>query len=410
MYHLFLGLLPLLIGCGNTSQEQTSTHQISVKNTLDVPRKDASLTLDAKELASKYPSMDWSAIRFTEGKNDIPFQTNDNDGDGQVDEFVLVMDFASGEEKKIDIQPIAAGDKKPEFKKRTQAELSHKINGKWENREYVGGEFKNVDFLRVPPEHKDHSWFIRYEGPGWESDLVGYRFYLDWRNATDIFGKKTPEMVLQNVGQDGFDSYHESSDWGQDVLKVGKSLGVGSLGTWLGDKALRVETTDSLTCQVVENGAVESKIRTHYYGWKVGDVSTDLTSDISIQAGSRLSRQDVTLSNPLPNICTGIVKLDSTNLLQHDNGTWGYLATWGKQSLANDLLGMAVLYKKSDWMETTADDLSHVVVLKPSGNKLTYYFLAAWEQEPNGIKTEEAFQKYLEDEIQKLSTPLAVKP
>ena len=33
-------------------------------------------------------------------------------------------------------------------------------------------------------------------------------------------------MVLQDVGQDGYDSYHEMADWGMDVLKVGDAAGV----------------------------------------------------------------------------------------------------------------------------------------------------------------------------------------
>jgi len=69
----------------------------------------------------------------------------------------------------------------------TYAEISIKEGGEWQGREYEGGEFKNVDTLTVPENHTDHSWFIRYEGPGWENKQVGYRLYLDWRNAIDIF-------------------------------------------------------------------------------------------------------------------------------------------------------------------------------------------------------------------------------
>ena len=100
---------------------------------------------------------------------------------------------------------------------KTYAELSIKEGGHWEGREYIDGTFKNVTELKVPAEHTDHSWFIRYEGPGWESSKVGYRMYLDWRNAIDIFGKVTDTMVLSKVGLDGFDSYHEKQSWGQDI-------------------------------------------------------------------------------------------------------------------------------------------------------------------------------------------------
>ena len=112
--------------------------------------------------------------------------------------------------------------------------------------------------LRVPPEHTDHSWFIRYEGPGWESDLVGYRFYLDWRNATDIFGKKDHRYgACKDVGQDGFDSYHEPADWGMDVLKVGESLGIGALGLLAGRQSpCGWKRLTSITCDSgTQNGS-----------------------------------------------------------------------------------------------------------------------------------------------------------
>lgn len=80
---------------------------------------------------------------------------------------------------------------------KTYAEISAKTDGKWEGRKYKGGTvFKNVDRLKLAPEHTDHSFDIRYEGPGWENNRIGYRLYLDWRNAIDIFGKKTSENIL----------------------------------------------------------------------------------------------------------------------------------------------------------------------------------------------------------------------
>ena len=131
-------------------------------------------------------------MKFVAGEP-IPAQVNEHD-------VLLLVDLEAHAQKEIQIIPLEEGETAPSFTKRTQAEISHKVNGNWKEREYIGGEFQNVDKLPVPPEHTDHSWFIRYEGPGWESDKVGYRLYLDWRNATDIFGKKTDDLVLQGVG------------------------------------------------------------------------------------------------------------------------------------------------------------------------------------------------------------------
>jgi len=400
----------LLLACNSTDKKEDKNSQpaqVVVKNSLDKVQEDVLVHLDAEKLKKQFPSIMEGAFKLRAGQ-DVPFQENDLDGDGKTDQIALLTSLAPNEEKKIEFVPLADNEQAPKFKKRTQAEISHKVNGQWKDRKYEGGAFKNVTELHVPPEHTDHSYFIRYEGPGWESDLVGYRFYLDWRNATDIFGKKTTEMVLQKVGQDGFDSYHEPADWGMDILKVGSSLGIGALGTWLDGQAERVAETDSLYSQVVLNGPVESKIRTKYYGWQAGDVKTDVTSELSIHAGSRLTRHDVALSNALPNLCTGIVKHESADFFTHENGEWGYIATWGSQSLAEDHLGMAVIYNKNGLIEITEDEHSHVVVLRPDNNQLTYYFVAAWEQDPEAIQTREAFVKYLEEVVTALGMPPSV--
>src|SRR6185436_7591198 len=73
---------------------------------------------------------------------------------------------------------------------RAHAEVSIKEGGAWQEKKYVGGTFRSVRQVTMPPQSSDHNEYLRYEGPGIESDLVGYRVYLDWRNGFDIFGKK----------------------------------------------------------------------------------------------------------------------------------------------------------------------------------------------------------------------------
>ncbi len=139
---------------------------------------------------------------------------------------VLTSASSFGQEKTI--QKIRKNPKAP-F---SYAELSVKEGGKWQNNEYIGGTFKNVNQLTIPAEHTDHSYYIRYEGIGLENNQIGYRLYLDWRNATDIFGKKVNTLVLPEVGQDGFESYHNDASWGQDILKSGRTIGIGSYGRY----------------------------------------------------------------------------------------------------------------------------------------------------------------------------------
>ena len=52
LHYLSILYLFLFFACGNAGQEEGATNQFSIKNTLDAPRKDALLLLDARELAS----------------------------------------------------------------------------------------------------------------------------------------------------------------------------------------------------------------------------------------------------------------------------------------------------------------------------------------------------------------------
>ena len=75
----------------------------------------------------------------------------------------------------------------------------------------------------------------------------------------------------------------------------------------------------------------------------------------------------------------------------------------------NDKLGIALFYNEKDLIEFTEDEINYVVVLKPVEGKVTYYYCAAWEQEPNGITNENDFINYLDNELQKLNNPVKVE-
>jgi hypothetical protein len=301
------------------------------------------------------------------------------------------------------------------YRKRTQAELSHKSGGEWKNREYIGGQFRNVDRLRVPNEHKDHSNFIRYEGPGWESDKVAYRFYLDQRNAIDVFGKKTNDMVLMGIGQDNFSSYHEMQPWGMDIMKVDKSLGLGSVGMWNDTTAVRVENTDSVICEV-HDGSLSSGITTTYFGWKTPHDTLNLYTSLSIYGGTRwTSSGSGVLGGGAIQLATGIVKDKNTKIYKSpgSDSTYGFIATYGKQSLNNDNLGLVVAFGHRSFVGFHEDAFSNIVELRsldePYGvGTVEYLFAAAWEQEPEGIKNETDFIKWVEKSARELANPVTV--
>ena len=267
---LLAAIIIIMSACQSDHQKLPLSFKVTVRNQNDFPVKDGVVELSMKDVKAKFPDFNPEGCLIFDGDKQLPFQANDINGNFVRDELVFLVDLNAGETKEITVRYKEQGMVMTHFKKRTQAELSRKFGGKWEGHKYIGGEFKNVSSLKVPPEATDHSFFIRYEGPGWESDKIGYRFYLDWRNAIDIFSKKTDTIVLQHIGHDGYDSYQEPSDWGMDNFKVGNSLGIGSVAMWYNDKVNMVSVTDSVICRIALDGPVESMVETNYYGWKVG--------------------------------------------------------------------------------------------------------------------------------------------
>jgi unsaturated rhamnogalacturonyl hydrolase len=376
-------------------------------------RSQSPVYLGYYDLGVEQSALDGRTLQLRASDLTIPVQSIDQDGDGTKDGIFALVDLPAAATRSLRI--IAVRGVAPETPAaQAVAEISVKRGGEWRPREknpklkeYVGGEFVNVQSFTPPPEHTDHSNLIRYEGPGIESDKVGYRIYLDERNGFDIFGKKTTAPALHAVGLDGYESYHHPAPWGMDILKVGASLGTGGFGFWNGKGVDLVSHLTGWDATITEAGGAYASFRITYKGWQVGGLSTNVNADFSMHGGSRLVHTHLRFDQALPKLAIGVVKHPDTELIVSSRDVtdmaYGYVASWGKQSLDGDSLGMAVLFRRGtlDHQETTSTD--YVAVVDPDGQDYDYHFLAAWAGEPGGITTREAFVAYLEQQAEELT-------
>jgi hypothetical protein len=384
--------------------------ELTITNNAKIALEDYLVNLDFNELASSY-KLNENNFVIKENDKIIPFQIYELDKKKNI---VFTINLKPNETKTIEL--IYGNEiKQPEFKSRVYAELSMKPTDVYYEKRFRGSEFKKMQKIKVPEIHTDHDALFKYEGPGWESELVGYRFYLDWRNTNDIFGKKRNELILSTVGVHDTvakdDSYHSMQEWGMDIFKVGNTLGIGSIGMWATNKVNMVSKTDSIFCEIKYTGPIIAEIVTNYFGWLVDNKKYDLESKLSISAGSRLTKVDLKIKDA-DNIVTGLAKHPNTEIIKSMNkGDWQYLALYGKQTLVdeNDKLGIVIFYRESDKVEVFEDELNYIVKLKPKNDKVTYYFAAAWEQEKNGIKSLEEFKKYLNETLTMLENPVTIK-
>ena len=397
--------LVVLISCSFICNSKLMTLQVSVKNPNNFLVEDGYVELNLNDPENHFIIKD--------GNDFVPYQIEQDESGANKVCFVLSL---KPKEEKVLTVIYDTDVETPSFVSRTYAELAMKSGGVYYDGRFRGNTFINVTKIKVPSVHTDHDALFKYEGPGWESEKVGYRFYLDWRNAIDIFGKKKNQLILANVGIHDTvakdDSYHSMQEWGMDIFKVGNSLGIGSMGMWYEGKVNMVSKTDSIYCEITQNGPIKSEVKTNYLGWKVGGKKYNLESKLSINAGSRLSKNEIHISGDPSNIVTGLAKYSGTQFFKSNvSGEWSYIALYGKQTLfsAEDKLGIAVLYKIKNLLELSEDDLSYIVKLKTENGKVDYYFCAAWEQEENAIKNLDEFKKYLDETQQLLNNPLAIE-
>ncbi len=416
-YVIILFTTIISFGCSKKkSDEHSKTFIFNITNTSALARNNEVIQFPLSKIKAKYSAFNENNFYITDGKNEIPSQLEDVNADGKPDNLLFLDSFSPNQTKQLTVHYNIKGVKKHSYTKLTQAVLGEKQDYKLKKSYYTGGKFVDVVSATVPKTHFAHDALYRIEGPGWESNLITYRYYLDSRNRNDIFGKKINGLVLQKLGVNDLvsnskESYTKMLDWGMDIFKVGESMGIGSIAMWKNSKAVFVSVVDTTKCYIADNGSIRSDVYTKYFGWKVGKQKYNLFSNLSISADSRLTKVDLKIEGNSAELCTGLAKHPHTKLIKFSSDSkseWSYLALYGKQSLAGDNLGIAVFYRKSDLIKTTQNNTSYIIILRPTDGYLTYYFGAAWSEEPNGIKTQSQYVKYLNDVIQKLNKPIEV--
>ncbi|MFY8188004.1 MAG: DUF4861 family protein [Flavobacterium sp.] len=191
--------------------------------------------------------------------------------------------------------------------------------------------------------------------------------------------------------------------WGQDILKAGKSMGIGGFGCVVADTVVHFQKVNKTSVKINNTDAF-SNINIKYENWNTAIDSLDLEASLTIYPEDRFTKVVLSPSKETKGICTGIVKMKEIPLDKKEGQKWGYIATYGAQTLVSDtdLLGMAVFYKIAELAEKKEGNYDHLLVFKPSATAITYYFLGAWEQELDGIKNKEDFMADLNKKLDHL--------
>jgi hypothetical protein len=396
-------LIPAL--CFSCAREKMS---FTLVNNLDMDRQDEYAILsrpDIEEITGGIPEGSYLGLEDELG-NIIPYQLDDMDGDGNWDELFLVTDIGTGASLKVKVSFI---ESKPDFRQRTNIRFS-RIDD-------LENEIVSEPRLESNTTEVSSARY-QFEGPGWENDIVGFRNYYDRRNGIDIFGKKVPDMVLDEVDTDESVSYHEMQDWGMDILKVGNSLGAGSLAMLCNDSLYRVGDSGTGGYRIVTEGPLRSVLELTFTGWQCGDRQVDLTHRISIPAGRPGYMSTVTASgmDPDSRLVAGIVNMHSDTLYADPQGDMAWIATHDAQAELEMYLGMALACPAEDFIATgTARDSGDGIIQTyfmsmaiEENTPVSFWFITSWEGQDPGTRDPDHFLAMLRDECTRIASPLEV--
>jgi hypothetical protein len=422
---VFSSAFVLFYGC--TPKEQTTLtfnetkYPITLTNSLATERTDEAIVITRAQLTELTTSFGEETLPYIsdEAGKSLVSQTDDLDGDGKWDELAFLYNFKPNEKAIVNIQFVSK-DKMPSYAKRTDAALLLSPN-----RDKTG--YQRVNTETRPKETDVTKTVLSYqmEGPAWENDKVAFRSYFDPRNGKDIFGKITDSLCLDSIGVTG--DYHKMQYWGMDILKVGNSLGAGALAVYENKTLIRLGETDTSSYQFVSAGAVRAILKLIYKGWDINGKKIDVIHKISIYAGKYYYQSDVTLVGfeGEKELVTGIVnmKLEPKEMIERDNNE-GYIsiATHGKQSEneGGDILGMGLVFKKADviaketapqkekWEGTEVVNTYYARLKATANIPVTFRFFACWEKTNPEFAQKEAFLQLIQQEADKLNSPIVV--
>ena len=227
---------------------------------------------------------------------------------------------------------------------------------------------------------------LHHHGVAVESELMAYRIYFDKKQTIDPYCKKKPQLELAQ-------SYWYPNDsllaegYGDDILRVSGTVGVGSVKYWNGKKMVHIEPVAERSQRIVSQSRTSTTIEVSVRGWNprtpsdpsVPSSIIDMSTRYTLQAGHRDMRCDVFLSDTLSGLCTGVqfIPAKGQNLqssisnIQLENGV--LLASWGTDWPVNDsvkyakeTVGLAVFIPKQFAGECVHDKQNNLCLLKQS--------------------------------------------
>ena len=391
-----------LVSATMTAQE---TMTVSVSNPMKKERTDQPVVLSLK----KYGDVR-SATVTADGK-EIPCQLDDIDQDDQFDELCFLADLNKKETKSYTVTLYYKGEPRP-YPARVYAEMlmrNDKVKEKNRHNNYIESITARGDCANSYNLQHHH-------GVDFESELNGIRIYFDKRQTLDLYGKFKKGLELKET-QFYTSAEQKQQGYGDDVLWVGNTFGLGAFRGWDGKEPTMIDPVRSRTQRVISYGPLRTIVELVDRGWQAdaSKAPVNMTIRYTQYAGHRDTDVDVFFNKDVSDyrFSTGIINVKGSEEFSDKRGL---RACWGTDFPSTDTVkwnretvGLAVcIPQKYIVSEEPANKDNYPFVVGTKGQQLSYKDIYTSANETFGYHSAKEWFDFLKEWKKEVEQPSVV--
>lgn len=412
--------LTILALLGVISANAQTSVSVTVSNPLKTSRADQPVVLQLKDYGDVR-----SALVTTTDSREVPCQLDDLDQDETFDELCFLADLGPKEQKTYHITFYNEGEPRP-YPARVYAEMlmrNDKVKEKNRHNNYIESITARGDCANSYNLQHHH-------GVDFESELNGIRIYFDKRQTLDLYGKFSKRLELKET-QFYTSKEQKGQGYGDDVLWVGNTFGLGAFRGWDGHEPTMIDPVRSRTQRIVSYGPLRTIVEVADRGWYAPSpdgaqpAPLNMTLRYTQYAGHRDTHVDVFFNRDVSNyhFSTGIINIKgSTEYSDHK----GLRACWGTDYPSTDTLkwsretvGLAIciptanivkeIPAKTATEERSTQGENYTFVVAPSGNHMHYKVVYCSANESFGYHSAKEWFAFLTEWKKDIEHPVIVK-
>ena len=353
-----------------------------------------------------------SALVTVNGQ-EVPCQLDDLNQDEIFDELCFLADLGKKEKKTYTITLMNEGEPRP-YPARVYAEM---VLGNSKDKTLKKHQQNNYIESLTARGDAAYTYNIQHHhGVDFESELNGIRIYFDARQTLDLYGKFKKQLELKETQFYTPDEL-KAQGYGDDVLWVGQTFGLGAFRGWDGQQPTLVEPVRSRTQRVISYGPLRAIVEVVDRGWKVDAQRepVNMTLRYTQYAGHRDTDVDVFFNKDVTDyrFSTGIINVKGSEEFSDKKGL---RACWGTDYPAADTIkwkretvGLAVYVpQKNIVSEEPANKDNYAYVLKVNGKHMAYKVTYTSDNESFGYHSAKEWFKFLNEWKKEVEQPVSI--